>query len=47
MEKQLQLRVKNYFEYLFEENMTENEQAENILNTLCSSLKHDVCQNKF
>lgn len=33
------MRVKNYFEYMHEENMNEYEDAENILSTLCVSMK--------
>lgn len=36
------MRVKNYFEYLFEENIKENEKAEEIMNNLCGSIKRDV-----
>lgn len=42
MDKELQMRVKNYFEYLHEENMQEYEDAENILSKLCDSMKQDV-----
>lgn len=33
------MRVKNYFEYLHEENIKENEDAERIMGTLCDSIK--------
>lgn len=33
------MRVKNYFEYLHQENIEEDEIAEDLLENLCSSLK--------
>lgn len=36
------MRVKNYFEYLFEENIQENINAEEILSNLCGSIKKEV-----
>lgn len=41
------MRVKNYFQYLHDENMQENEDAESILTTLCDSIKQNVYHNIY
>ena len=40
--KQLQMKVKKYYEYMLEENLEDNEVALTMLNKLSSSLKQEV-----